>query len=69
MSRSYNRSVFRCESDEQRKELKKVSAKRHYEKNKEKYKERNRLYYLKNKEKRKAQRGLKKEEDQDDPAL
>lgn len=46
------RPVFRCESEEQRIELRNIVRKRYYEKNKEKIKERNRRYYLKKKKAR-----------------
>lgn len=48
--KKYNRTVYKCETEEERTELRNIVRKRYYEKNKGKVKERNKLYYLKKKE-------------------
>jgi len=45
----YTRNVYKCSSDEERKELKKLVRKRYYQRNKEKIRELNKLNYLKRK--------------------
>ena len=49
MEKSYNRSIYKYENEEQKKECQKNVKKRYYEKNKNSIKEYNRIYYLKKK--------------------
>ena len=59
---AYNRTVFKCETDEQRKELKRQARKRYSDKTKDTIKDYNKAYYQRTKEARKKQRIAKKEQ-------